>query len=514
MWCSGARPTAPPSPMSWEVQLDHGWVQYDATSAAQLQHAFSMGTAEFEMHVRGTAYIFRLDPTHGCTQTNKKTRMTRAIRQSGAAAAMPAPWAYQDGSRAHPVWTPYGAAEQACLNAAQSAGQATVQLNVGPGYIVDLQQMLQTNMKSGYQRSVRHTGGTPATTPAAGATTVPRWQCLVEGTWMPYPPDLQQVLEQAHSTGQASVDFLSRGGSYRASFTTGKGGTLVGEQINIATGFRRDISRGAPPMGGPHMPAHMAMAPPAGFMGAVLSAGFGAGHAPGSGAERISFKACDSSTLDYAAITKWQILTPGTDYDPNTDCTITCDPLGTDVEVVRLPCKSTCIYRRDVLEQCFTSSGPKCPLCGHHYEMPGPQPTGELTVSTTLRDCDGHTGQGSIQLHYTFGGGVQGRQHPKPGQRYSGTERVAYLPNSEQGKKAAELLKKVFLAGKMFIIGTSVTSGKEDTVVYGGVHIKTKTSGGATNHGWPDPTYFERLMSECYAQGIGTLPPDDVDPDL
>ena len=25
---------------------------------------------------------------------------------------------------------------------------------------------------------------------------------------------------------------------------------------------------------------------------------------------------------------------------------------------------------------------------------------------------------------------------------------------------------------------------------------------GAAVHGWPDPTYFERLAGECYAQGI------------
>ena len=54
----------------------------------------------------------------------------------------------------------------------------------------------------------------------------------------------------------------------------------------------------------------------------------------------------------------------------------------------------------------------------------------------------------------------------------------------------------------MFRVGTSVTTGKENQVVYGGVHIKTKRDGGAAVHGWPDPTYFERLAGECYAQGI------------
>lgn len=53
-------------------------------------------------------------------------------------------------------------------------------------------------------------------------------------------------------------------------------------------------------------------------------------------------------------------------------------------------------------------------------------------------------------------------------------------------------------------ICSSVTTGKESTVVWN-VHQKTSRTGGPTRYGWPDPTYLERLKSECAAINV-TLP--------
>ena len=88
--------------------------------------------------------------------------------------------------------------------------------------------------------------------------------------------------------------------------------------------------------------------------------------------------------------------------------------------------------------------------------------------------------------------------------RYGGTSRCGYLPDSPEGIGACALLVKGFLAGQLFVVGDSVTTGATNCVVWGGVHQKTSPSGGVHCHGWPDPSYFERLMHECAAVGVFT----------
>ena len=52
-----------------------------------------------------------------------------------------------------------------------------------------------------------------------------------------------------------------------------------------------------------------------------------------------------------------------------------------------------------------------------------------------------------------------------------------------------------------FTIGTSVTSGMTDTVVWNEIHHKT-TIQNYSGHGYPDPTYLDRVMLELAAQGV------------
>jgi hypothetical protein len=69
---------------------------------------------------------------------------------------------------------------------------------------------------------------------------------------------------------------------------------------------------------------------------------------------------------------------------------------------------------------------------------------------------------------------------------------------------ACSLLIKTFLSGNMFIVGDSITTGARNQVVWGGVHLKTSPSGGTAFHGWPDRTYFDRLVNECGSVGVFT----------
>ena len=51
-------------------------------------------------------------------------------------------------------------------------------------------------------------------------------------------------------------------------------------------------------------------------------------------------------------------------------------------------------------------------------------------------------------------------------------------------------------------MGTSVTTGRKNTVVWNGIHHKTNLYGGATNFGYPDKSYFNRVKEELAAKGV------------
>ena len=82
---------------------------------------------------------------------------------------------------------------------------------------------------------------------------------------------------------------------------------------------------------------------------------------------------------------------------------------------------------------------------------------------------------------------------------------MCYYPHNPLGWRCVRLLRLAFERGQLFRIGDSLSTGIADTVVYG-LHQKSRPSGGATQHGWPDTGYLERLQSECALVGI-FLPP-------
>lgn len=73
-----------------------------------------------------------------------------------------------------------------------------------------------------------------------------------------------------------------------------------------------------------------------------------------------------------------------------------------------------------------------------------------------------------------------GADHPHPGMPYTGTSRQAYLPDSEDGRMVLALLKRAFLSRLVFTIGRSVSTSKDDCVIWNGIHHKTNRSGGPT----------------------------------
>jgi len=133
-----------------------------------------------------------------------------------------------------------------------------------------------------------------------------------------------------------------------------------------------------------------------------------------------------------------------------------------------------------------TSTYIKCPICCHiygvmigeyptkKYLMLGDQPKGTMKSYVDKRmHCAGYEKHGTIVIEYNFPSGTL-----PDGRRYYGTSRVAYLPDNEDGRECLRLLKISFDRRLTFTIGTSVTTGRSDSVIWNGIHHKTNLSGG------------------------------------
>jgi len=87
-------------------------------------------------------------------------------------------------------------------------------------------------------------------------------------------------------------------------------------------------------------------------------------------------------------------------------------------------------------------------------EPKGTQPTnGRMSHSICNGSIPGFKCNRFIQIHYSFPSGIQGPEHPCPGKRYSGTERIAYLPNTTDGQRILRLLEAAFDHHLVFTVG-------------------------------------------------------------
>jgi len=146
----------------------------------------------------------------------------------------------------------------------------------------------------------------------------------------------------------------------------------------------------------------------------------------------------------------------------------------------------------------------KCCHCQQRYAVEtGNQPTtGRLTWSFINTPCSGFESYGTIKISFDFQGGIQGSEHYHPGQPYHGDHRQAFLPNNEAGREALELTKIAFKRRLIFTIGTSLTTKRENGIVWASIHFKTRMNGGQLSHGWPDDTYYDRFKEELKAKGV------------
>jgi deltex-like protein len=140
----------------------------------------------------------------------------------------------------------------------------------------------------------------------------------------------------------------------------------------------------------------------------------------------------------------------------------------------------------------------RCPVCSTIFGvMVGDQPPGTMTwYAANGMECDGYPGVNTTVINYSMKSGTRN------GVAFDGTSRRAYLPDTPEGNEVLKLLKLAFDRKLIFTVGTSVTTGRDNCVVWNGIHHKTNTHGGSSSFGYPDPTYFQRVKLELAAKGI------------
>ncbi|XP_077992667.1 uncharacterized protein LOC144446720 [Glandiceps talaboti] len=166
-----------------------------------------------------------------------------------------------------------------------------------------------------------------------------------------------------------------------------------------------------------------------------------------------------------------------------------------------LPCKHK--FCKLCITQSEKVSGPTCPICKVAYGIiTGDMPPGTMTDCVEKSNLPGYPGCGTIVITYTIPSGIQGKEHPNPGKRFTGTSRTVFLPDNADGRQVLRLLKIAFDRKLTFTIGTSVTTGLTNTIVWNDIHHKTSRFGGPQAYGYPDPNYLYRVTEELAAKGV------------
>jgi len=155
------------------------------------------------------------------------------------------------------------------------------------------------------------------------------------------------------------------------------------------------------------------------------------------------------------------------------------------------------ILRR--IRECAEKHCKKCQKCkkatGKGKITIGNMPTGTMRIDK-LPDlvCAGHP-KGTILVTYKFEGGRRPDYHiMNPGEAYTGTFRMCFVPDVPEGRALVKRLQWAFTRGLTFKIGTSKTTGVDNSIVWSTIPHKSYLEAG--EFGFPDETYFTRANNE------------------
>ncbi|XP_041379218.1 uncharacterized protein LOC121391774 [Gigantopelta aegis] len=144
---------------------------------------------------------------------------------------------------------------------------------------------------------------------------------------------------------------------------------------------------------------------------------------------------------------------------------------------------------------------PQCQNCKPKAVKPvyGNMPKGTMKYDIWKSSVEGYPGCGTIVIKYSIGFGYQQKEHPRPGDWYMGTDKMAFLPNNAEGRTVYKMLKIAFERRLTFTFGKNENG--LDGVVFDIPH-KTKTAGGPQKNGYPDPKYLKEVREQLARKGI------------
>ncbi|XP_069002026.1 probable E3 ubiquitin-protein ligase DTX2 isoform X2 [Embiotoca jacksoni] len=480
-------------------------------------------------------------------QFRQDTGKTRSVRRSlfaqssGLGSGVYWEWVNDEGG-----WTPYETRTSILLEHSYQARQGTADLGPhGYNYIVDLTSLAQVNKSTGFRRQVRRQCNLPYPLASAGPPAIPSavacscQQCLSHSSTGPMPS------RSRHSFSSGSLNRPSLQVTGRAA---------AAHPASVYSPYpRRPLSVGGMSWGSP-------WPPPA--SGSQLSAPLltNSAGANGLSVPSISVQLNGSTSVSSALAASRPSKPPSSSSSSSSSVSRRAkrqhrrasaqrpeDVIQRYMEVVGGVSDEDCIICMDQLSNpsgyetpspeeggrsippdtvgkfikcghtlhmlcmlAMYNNGTKdgslqCPSCKTIYgEKTGTQPKGKMEIYSIAQSLPGHPDCGTIQIIYSIPPGVQGPEHPNPGQQFTcrGFPRFCFLPDNDKGRKVLELLKVAWMRRLIFTVGTSSTTGEPDTVVWNGIHHKTEMMSNLSGHGYPDPNYLDNVLSELASQGV------------
>jgi deltex-like protein len=197
-------------------------------------------------------------------------------------------------------------------------------------------------------------------------------------------------------------------------------------------------------------------------------------------------------------------LRPSPTASMHGDCAICMDSLAHDHDYLQKIQGCNHVFHRKCI-QLSLSLDPKCPICRQPVGEPqGRSPSGTMCIELTENDFPGAASTSkkikAISITYRIPSSTQLAYHETPGTCYEGTTRVAYLPDSADGRRLLTRLKYAWTHGLTFRVGTSLTTGQHNVVTWTSIHHKTSLAGGP--YGFPDIGYFSNSNEELDSLGV------------
>ncbi|XP_041742254.1 probable E3 ubiquitin-protein ligase DTX2 isoform X2 [Coregonus clupeaformis] len=523
---SGAPGQSQPMVVVWEWQDDLGfWRPYSGQVSGYIEQCFSSprghrgggpGSTSIGLGQSDPSLSPYLIDIPSLKQFRQDTGKTRSVRRqlfaqsSGLGSGVYWEWANDEGG-----WTPYETRTSILLEHSYQARQATADMaSHGYNYIVDLTVLAQVNKATGYRRQVRRQGNLPYPL-ASGASVIHSGpacschQCLSHSSTGP----MSSRSRHSFSSGQQNRPSLQV-----PSRAAGAHPTSVYSPYP-----RRPLSVGGMAWGGPWPPAPSTSQLPGAQLAYPTSANglsvpvipvqlngstsvSSALAVPAQKPEDVIHRYMEevASAQDEDCIICMDRLSCPSDYDVASEGAQSIQP-GAVGKFTKCGHTLHMLCMLAMYNNGTKDGSLQCPSCKTIYgEKTGTQPKGKMEIYSISQSLPGHPDCGTIQIIYSIPPGIQGPEHPNPGQSYTsrGFPRFCFLPDNEKGRKVLELLKVAWTRRLIFTVGTSSTTGEPDTVVWNEIHHKTEMMSNVSGHGYPDPNYLDNVLSELASQGV------------